>query len=133
LSGPIKLRAEARGSKAIVSIVDGHHVYTSNITDVGTSGAGMVGLLQKGTGAQSYLFEARKSPDLVKDAGLQRELYDADGKYRGEWKGAGIPDSAGEFAAMDDWGGTKNILLDAYQPDKPPFYQDWVLVLEVQR
>ena len=71
--------------------------------------------------AQSFdNFEIRQSPTLVRNDHLDRKLYDASGGYRGEMVGPG----------WDDFGKNKIILLDSYRPERLPFPQDWVLVLE---
>ena len=109
------LTAEARGSWLIVSITDGQHTYTSEIAHVGNVTAGRVGYQQGATH-----FELRRSPTLVTDQHVERQLYDASGGYRGELQGSGWDDLVKE----------KIILLDAYRPLRLPMPQDWLLVLE---
>jgi hypothetical protein len=133
LTANIMLSAEVRGRTAAISVTDGVHTYTSAIVDVTNLSAGGVGLLRPvGRATQTYAhFEVRQSPRLLADTQLERKLYDAEGRYRGEWIGPGLPALAAHGRiSMDDWGKGKQILLDAYRPDRPPFYQDWVLVLE---
>jgi hypothetical protein len=48
-------------------------------------------------------------------------------------RGSGVNLSPfGELAGWDDFGREKHILLDAYRPQKLPYGQDWVLVLEAE-
>jgi hypothetical protein len=54
--------------------------------------------------------------------GLDRKLYDARGKYRGELSGPG----------WDSYGTHQRIVRDSYEPEKPPFMGDWLLVLEAE-
>jgi hypothetical protein len=85
---------------------------------------GAVGLLHSDDGpAQSFAhFEVRESPAIARDELLQRKLYDARGRYRGELGGPG----------WEEFGRDKTILLDAYRPERFPSAQDWVLVMEAQ-
>jgi hypothetical protein len=53
------------------------------------------------------------------DGPIDRKIYDAQGKYRGELKGRG----------WDDLWAEKIILLDSYRPPALPIPQDWVLIL----
>jgi len=123
--GPdIKLTAELRNSTAIVSITDGTTTVTSPIINI-PPGAGTdygIGLLYGTEGAtQRYEnFELRRSVDPITDETLERDLYDAAGRYRGALRGP----------HWDYFGKNKNILLNAYRPEYPPFSHDWVLVLE---
>lgn len=119
---PMRLTVEAREDSAIVSASDGKTTSTSPIVDVKGIEVGAVGLMRLVTHQpQSFgNFELRASPELVKDAALERKLRDAAGIYRGELKGPG----------WDDYARKKKILLHAYRPEKVPFPQDWVLILE---
>lgn len=123
--GPgFRLSAEVRDGAAVVSITDGQHSFTSPIVDVENVSAGGIGLLHQDDGAtQSFDdFEVRMSPPIDTDEPLQKKLYDARGNYRGELSGPG----------WDDFGRNKHLLLDAYRPERLPFPQDFVLVLEAQ-
>ena len=124
--GPdIRLSAEVRGNWAVVSVTDGLKTYTSQIVAVGNDSPGGAGLRHPtDPTAQSYAnFQLRKSPELVADEHLEKKLYDAQGRYRGELKG--IP--------WDDFGKKKTLLLDAYLPPPLPMPQDWILVLEAAK
>lgn len=124
LAPQARLSAEVRGGTAIVSISAGTTTVTSPIVDVKSVAAGGMGLMHgDGRAPQSFdNFMLRKSPILIEDDGLQKKLYDAQGKYRGEIGGAGWNDYAKE----------KHILLDAYRPERLPFPQDWILILATQ-
>jgi hypothetical protein len=65
-------------------------------------------------------FEIWHIPRLAGDDHLERKLYDSAGGYRGEMVGPG----------WNDFGRNKVILLDSYRPEKLPFSQDWVQLLE---
>jgi len=130
----LQLRAEVRGAVGIVSVTDGRRSCTSPIVDIsgavrGESApilrAGSVGISYRGEGATQRFgrLEVRASPELHQDESLDRQLYDARGRYRGEMRGEG----------WDEFGRGKTILLDAYRPDRLPSAQDWVLVLEVRK
>src|SRR5262249_7578222 len=121
----IRLTAEARDRAVAVSLSDGERSYSAPIAPVGNTSPGGVGLLdRKDRSGQSFEnFEVRRSPTLIEDGHLERKLYDASGAYRGELAGPG----------WDDFGKTKIILLDSYQPERLPFPQDWVLVLEKRK
>jgi hypothetical protein len=82
---------------------------------------GSAGLLHEedGTVQRFTKLELRNSPALPKDGPIERKIYDAQGKYRGELKGRG----------WDDLWKEKIILLDSYRPPRLPISQDWVLVL----
>ena len=116
------LKAEARGKWAEVSISDGTHSYTSSIIAVNDATAGGAGLRHDDDGGEQRFtkFELQKSPALPPDGPIDRKLYDAQGKYRGEAKGLG----------WDELWVEKIILLDSYRPPKLPIPQDWVLVLK---
>lgn len=117
----IHLEAEVRGKWGEVSISDGTHTYTSSIVPIADATAGGAGLLHDDDGAEQRFtnFELRKSPALPADGPIERKIYDAQGKYRGELKGRG----------WDDLWAEKIILLDSYRPPQLPIPQDWVLIL----
>jgi len=127
----VQMRAEIRGDKAMVSIADGNQVIRSRIADVGTGQAGSAGLIYRGTGgSQSFWnFELRSSPELIRDASLDRKLVDARGQLRGELIGAGAKVRGGEYG-WDNYARQKDILLDAYRPPSAPTPGDMILVLE---
>ena len=82
-------------------------------------------------------FKLRKSPALAVDPPSDRKLYDAAGRFRGELRGGGFTmwPSLWDIkrAGWEDFGKEKHILLDAYRPQRLPYAQDWVLVLEAQQ
>jgi hypothetical protein len=121
LSGEIHLKAEVRGKWGEVSISDGTHTYTSSIVPISDATAGGTGLLHDDDGNEQRFtnFELRKSPPVPADGPIDRKIYDAQGKYRGELKGRG----------WDDLWADKIILLDSYRPPQLPIPQDWVLIL----
>ncbi|MBI4166275.1 MAG: DUF4038 domain-containing protein [Acidobacteria bacterium] len=131
LGDAIRLSAELRDSYGIVSVTDGRNTVTSPIVSLDSrrpaavSSAGRVGVMHrsKSLGALGD-FEFCASPRLVDDKNLERKLYDANGVFRGEMSGS---------AEWDQYGRSKIILLDAYRPERVPFRQDWVLVLDAQK
>jgi len=132
IGGRIKLSAEVRGSKAVASITDGQATYTTPIVDVAGMAAGSAGLLHPGhsPGQRFAHFELRRSPILIKDSALARQLYDARGLHRGDLKGSSAQLPAGKVSGWDDFGRDKHILLDAYRPEALPASGDWLLVLD---
>jgi len=129
LGTDVHLTGEARENWGAASLTDGKTTYSTPIVDIasGESGKssdplGAVGLLHQEDGkAQSFTnFEVRRSPTIKPDGYLERKLYDARGRYRGDLSGP----------AWDKFGRNKTILLDAYRPERFPSAQDWVLVLE---
>ena len=130
----IRLTAEVRDRKGAVSITDGQRTYTTPIVDLGNARAGSFGLLHRGEDTQQFEnFELQRSPALIKDdETLPTKLYDARGEYRGDL--AGAPGASPEGG--DGWDNfrDKNILLNAYRPERlPVFGGDWILVLESSR
>ncbi|QGZ94936.1 DUF5060 domain-containing protein [Terricaulis silvestris] len=126
-----RLCVEVKGNSAIVSLVDEREIATSPIVDIAPLHApsdvapafkpGRVGLLASDDQSQCFTkFEVRRCAVRDSDETLDRELYDARGTYRGALRGKN----------WDAYGRNKDILLDAYRPERPPFPQDWVLVLE---
>lgn len=128
----IRLTAEVRGRWAVVSITDGERTHTSPIVAVSNTTAGGVGLRHEDKGAEQSFdnFEVRRSPKLVKDEHLERKLYDAEGRYRGEMKAPGLEDSMLDDTSWEDFAREKIILLDAYRPSQLPLAVDRLLVLE---
>jgi hypothetical protein len=98
--------------------------------------AGSAGLLQTAGGAPQAFshFELHRSPPLVADKYLERKLYDAEGRYRGEISGGEtlFPMETYGTSSWDKFGKEKIILLDAYRPERAPYSLDWILVLERQ-
>lgn len=121
IGAAIHLSAEVRGKWAEVSVSDGAHTYTSSIVPITDTTAGSAGLLHDDDGNEQRFthFELRNSPPLPADGPIDRKIYDAQGKYRGELKGRG----------WDDLWADKIILLDSYRPPQLPIPQDWVLIL----
>jgi hypothetical protein len=116
------LKAEVRGKWGEVSISDGKQTFTSAIVPVVNTTAGSAGIRHEDDGTEQRFtnFELRKSPTLTADGAIERKVYDAQGKYRGELKGLG----------WDEIWAEKIILLDSYRAPKLPIPQDWVLVLK---
>jgi hypothetical protein len=134
MGGRIRLAAEVRAGNAIVSLGDSRQTVTSSITLLPVPmKAGSAGLRYTRENESQVFddFELRHSPALVNDAAIERRLVDAEGRFRGEMRG---PDYAQGphrlYRGWDNFGKQKTILLDAYQPDRLPSPQDWVLVLE---
>jgi hypothetical protein len=136
LNSPIQLTAEVRGGAAIVSVSDGTQTFTSSIVSIasntGHPESGGVGLQHWGGATQTFDdFELRRSPELVKDAAIERRLVDAEGRVRGEMRGPDYLEGPSVLhRGWDNFGKDKTLLLDAYRPDRVPSPQDWVLVLE---
>jgi hypothetical protein len=109
--------------------------YTTPIVDAVNARAGSAGVLHRGEVPSSSLdnFELQRSPVLVKDASLQRELCDAQGMHRVDLAGAGMSIGSFKVPGWEDFGRAKIILLDAYRPEKLPTSGDWLLVLEAQK
>jgi hypothetical protein len=136
LGATVTLSAEVHGSTAAVAITDGQHSFTSPIVDISNLTAGGAGVMRSSGGQADHIgrFEARQSSKIQPDTHLDRKLYDAEGKYRGEWAGPGIPGMAAfGWPGMDEWGKEKHVLLGAYRPERPPFFQDWVLVMNAEQ
>jgi hypothetical protein len=133
-TGSLRLTMEVRNSWAAASITDGAHSYTSEIVHVKNTEMGGVGLLRKNAAPRGLgSLELRKSPSLVRDEHLDRELYDARGVYRGAMTVPGLPQMAEQgISSWGDLGREKIILLDAYRPDRVPYGRDWILVLEAR-
>jgi len=131
----IKLSAEVRDNKAVASISDGQRTYTTPIVDVADMAVGSAGFLHpaQGPGQRFAHFELRRSPMLVKDSSLPRQLYDARGLHRGDLKGSSVQRPGMNVRGWDDFGRDKHILLDAYRPEKLPASGDWLLVLDATR
>lgn len=134
LGAEARLLAEINDGVAVVSIADERRTYTSPIVPVEQKESGSVGLscAADGTAQLFENFEVRSSPPLVADDTLQRDIYDAAGAHRGR---LGNPASSGSEAeaAWNDYGRRKTLLLDAYQPPRPPFVGDWLLILDATR
>ena len=88
---------------------------------------------QGGTAQKSLRFELREASVPVVQEQLQKELYDADGRFRGELKGKGAPGLEAMLIPAVGWDGyakSSDLLLDAYRPETLPGSGDWVLVLD---
>ncbi len=131
----IKLSAEVRDGCAVASLTDGKHTFTTPIVALSKVAAGRAGLLHRGSGPTQTFerFELRRSPTLVRDGSLQRQLYDARGEHRGDLVGDGITVGSESTPGWGSFGRDKHILLDAYRPDRLPTAGDWLLVLETER
>lgn len=130
----VRLAAEVRGSNAIVSLSDSRQTVTSSITFLPEPmKAGSAGLRHTSESVSQVFddFELRRSPQLVEDDALERRLVDAEGRFRGDMRGPDYTHGPHLLhKGWDNFGKEKTILLDAYQPDRLPGPQDWVLVLE---
>jgi len=126
----IRIKVEVRNDVAAAAVSDGQRNYATPIVTVRRAASGTVGLMHLEDGStQSFdHFELHTSPVLVKDGPLERKLYDARGTYRGEMAGPAFPNQP-DSSGWDDFGKHKNILLNAYRPDRLPIAGDWVLVL----
>lgn len=123
------LTAEVRGSMGIVSLAAGDRTTTTPIVAVAHADTGGIGLMCNCSSATQHFenFEIDHSP--VTPAAvthLERRLYDAAGRYRGELSGPGVEG----FVSWDDYGNDKHLLLDAYRPEVVPTPGDWILVLD---
>jgi len=132
----VVLNAEVRADKAVMSLSGGGLTFTTPIVDVTNITAGSIGLMYYDIDPKPRLdhFALRRSPPLLKQSALERRLYDAQGKYRGELKGGSGP-TFGPFKMQGwgDFGQDKHILLGAYRPEKLPTPGDWLLVLETNQ
>jgi hypothetical protein len=123
------LSVELRNGMGIVAITSEAGTYTSPIVPVDNKQYGRFGIHGPSGRSNFIRFEARRSCDTIKDAGLELDLYDARGTYRGRISGAGLEQQWLPIVAWDDYGREKHLLLDAYRPESPPTAGDWVLVL----
>jgi hypothetical protein len=130
--GIFRLSAEARKEKAIASIEIAGKTISTPIVTIANTGAGSAGLMHDGDAdLQNFVdFELRHSPALTADEHLERRLYDANGKFRGELSGSGMHLHGSDIAGWDDYAKDKHILLDSYLPENLPTLGDWVLVLD---
>lgn len=143
--GPtIRLTLEVRGSMAAVAITDGNITVTSPIVDIYRTAlfeprsdelpGGSVGVFRGNDGNPQSLdsFEVRGSPRIPVTRELDRKLYDASGKFRGELSGDGIDlyASGTMLPGWGEFGKDQHLLLDAYRPERLPYGQDWLLVLD---
>jgi hypothetical protein len=125
------LSVELRQGMGVVALRSEAGTYTSPIVPVGHAHGGRFGVVH-GPGVRSNFirFEARHSVETIKDATLERDLYDARGTYRGRISGPGLKQQWLPSVAWDDYARDKHLLLDAYRPELPPTAGDWVLVLD---
>ena len=70
-----------------------------------------------------FVGSAKTGTTYVDTKHLDRNLYDAQGKYRGELSGP----------VWGRYGESVEVKADTYQPRRPPAFGDWVLVLEAQK
>ena len=136
MGAPFRLSAEVRDGRAAASIQDGHHAYPTPIINLTEDpAAGGVGVFDEERTVKDRYghFQARRSPSLVRDEGLDRSLDDASGVHRGDLRGRGMDVDGYRVPGWDSFGLSKSLLLDAYRPDRLPTAGDWVLVLERQR
>jgi len=133
LGAQLRLTAEIRRNMAAASISDGKNTFQTPIVDVLENSpwidasnirinAGAFGIMHTDDGTDQHFesFELRQSPILPTDEHLSRQLFDAQGNYRGELDGP----------RWREFGMNKAILLDSYRPDAFPSLQDWILVLD---
>ena len=127
---PFQLLAEVRGSTAIVSYVSKMGTQTSPIVDVPAGPAGPIAIASRPRVPTSAFdsVEVRRSPTIEADSHLERYLYDARGRFRGELAGPGGPGITGTVT-WESYGKDKHLLLDAYRPELLPTPGDWVLIL----
>jgi hypothetical protein len=120
--GHIRLAAEVRGGQAIASLSDGTQSVSTPIVDVRAQRSGAVGIADFDGEAQQHFtgFEARLPGGAIPQRPLDRKLYDAEGRYRGSMTGPG----------WDDYAARPIILMNSYRPERAPFTEDWLLVLE---
>jgi hypothetical protein len=129
-----RLITEIRGKWGVISLTDGKTTYTTPITDIGDSPIGRFGLSYSGNGMAQRFDNFKLRQSSLSDPGTEvdRKLYDAAGKYRGEMVGPGlvIGGAFGTLPGWSDYGKQTIVLLDAYRPEKLPTPQDWLLVLD---
>jgi hypothetical protein len=127
----ITLSGEVRAGKAAGSITDGERTYTTPIVDIPDVQPGVAGILYRGDETQHFDdFTWRRSPALAREHSLQRRIYDSQGEHRGDLVGDGVDLQYTQVPGWDSFGRDKNILLDAYRPERMPTSGDWLLVLE---
>jgi hypothetical protein len=131
ITGNVRLSAEVRGNKAIVSVTDGRTSCSSAIVDIASAAGGFCGLLTRGESAVRFSnFALRASPVLCEDDDLDRCLRDAGGGLRGQLEGPDLVIGADTRPGWSRFGRDKHILLNAYRPERFPTAGDWVLVLD---
>lgn len=133
-SADMILSAEVRDGKAAASISSDGRRYTTPIVDIDSTKAGLIGLLHRDTGSPQTFddFELRRSSAVMRDAGLGRQLYDAEGGHRGNLAGPPREIWFDQGPGWDDFGRERNLLLDAYRPEITPAAGDWLLILETK-
>jgi hypothetical protein len=120
----MRLIAELRDEFAVVSVDDGQQRTTSPIVSLrGEPESGRFGVLHTGRLEDLRDFEARDCAPLAQSEALERRLVDIRGTFRGELRGT---------PEWESYGKRKIVLLDAYRPERPPFPQDWLLVLDAR-
>lgn len=133
LQSNIRLEAEVRANAAMACLADGRSQYTTPIVGVSGGSTGTAGVLHEDDGElqEFHQFEVRRSSVVESGEPRQRRLYDGNGIYRGELRS---PDTwnanAFGLSSWSDLGQQKLLLRDAYQPERLPYFRDWLLVLE---
>jgi len=125
-----RLTTEIRGGIAVMSLTVVGRTFTTPIENVAATKGGGVGLTCECVGSVQRFqdLEVRKSLPPRKDDQLERRLFDAEGRYRGELAGHG--DGSMLSINWSRYGVEKNTLLNAYRPDAFPTSGDWILVLD---
>jgi hypothetical protein len=120
----MRLTAELRDEFAIVSVDDGQQRTTSPIVSLqGEPQPGQFGVLHTVRLEDLSDFDARDCAPITRAESLERRLVDINGAFRGELRGT---------PEWENYGKRKMVLLDAYRPERPPFPQDWLLVLDAR-
>lgn len=133
LQSNIRLEAEVKASAAMARLSDGKNDYTTPIVAVSGASSGTVGVIHEEDGElqQFHQLEVRRSPVLESREQRERRLYDGNGLYRGELRSSDTWDgNAFGLSSWSELGQQKLLLLDAYQPERLPYFRDWLLVLE---
>lgn len=120
----MRLTAELRDEFAIVAVENGGLRTTSPIISLdGEQQPGQFGVMHASGLENLSDFEARDCAPLTQGEQLERRLVDINGTFRGELRGT---------PEWDDYGKRKIVMMDAYRPERPPFPQDWLLVLDAR-
>jgi len=129
-----RLTIEVCGAHAAASVFDGARMYTTPIVDVSNTAAGKVGILCRNGGGNRRVhnFQLQRSPPRAFDETLQRELRDGRGALRGKLLGNDMQLEGSEVPGWSRFGRDKNLLLDAWRPQRMPSSGDWLLVLDAE-
>lgn len=129
--GSVRVSTEARGAMAIASLVNSEGTVTTQIVPVRNEDSGGVGYIYPGDAAVAFQeLEIRQSPQLIRDNDLDRNMRDANGKFRGKLHAPPPSDNSALRVNLEQYARSKHILLDAYRPELLPAPGDWLLVLE---